>query len=162
MESHSDKAHLPHMLADATLGRLCKWLRMAGIDTRWDAAAPDPERLKQLAGDDRRWVLTRCRRVSDSLGSNRCLLVRSSAPLDQIRQVIQHFRIERSDLRPLSRCSRCNVRMSEAAKQTIMGRIPDYVWQSHDRFMCCSRCRRIYWPGSHAQRFHLMIDLWFR
>lgn len=161
METHHQTEHLPPMLADATLGRLCKWLRITGIDTRRDTATPDPERLKRLAGDRRRWVLTRSRRIFEKLGPHRCLLLVADDPLNQIRQVIRHFRITQSSLRPLSRCSRCNQQMSEMAKQNIVGRVPDYVWQRHDRFMGCSRCRRIYWSGTHAKRIQLMIGQWF-
>ncbi|MEJ2155776.1 MAG: Mut7-C RNAse domain-containing protein [Desulfobacteraceae bacterium] len=162
MESRRKKASLPSIRTDATLGRLCKWLRMMGIDAEWDTATPDPERLKLLTDIDQRWVLTRSRRVFEKLGPNRSLLLRPNSPLDQMRQVIRHFKIERNDLQPLSRCSRCNHPMSETAKPNIIGRIPDYVWQRHDRFMSCSRCRRIYWPGSHVQRIQLMMDQWFR
>jgi hypothetical protein len=157
-----DKKNLPPMLADATLGRLCKWLRIAGIDTEWDLATPDPNRLEQLTGDHRRWVLTRSRKVFEALGANRCQLLIADDPLDQIRQVIRHFGIAQNDLRPLSRCSRCNRPMSKMDKQNIVGQVPDYVWQRHDRFMGCPRCRRIYWPGSHAKGIQSMIDLWFQ
>jgi uncharacterized protein len=159
---HRDKKPLPPMIADATLGRLCKWLRIAGIDAEWDLDTPDPMRLKQRASDRRRWVLTRSRKVFDELGPNRCLKLIADDPLDQIRQVVRHFGIAQSDLRPLSRCSRCNRPMSTMAKQDIIGKVPDYVWQHHDRFMGCPRCRRIYWPGTHAKRIQSMIDQWFR
>jgi uncharacterized protein len=162
MAIYREKENLPSMLADATLGRLCKWLRMTGIDTEWDTAAPDPDRLKRLSADDRRWVLTRSRNIFEKLGLNRSLLLDFNDPQDQIRQVLRHFRIERSDLRPLSRCSRCNKQLSRTAKQNVIGQIPDYVWQRHDHFMRCSRCGRIYWPGSHTRRIHWMIDQWYR
>lgn len=153
---------MPSILADATLGRLCKWLRMAGIDAEWDGATPDAERLERRSGEDRRWVLTRSRTVYEKLGSNRCLLLLPNAPLDQMRILIRHFGIERSDLKPLSRCSRCNQPMAETDRRNLAGKIPDYVWLRHDRFMNCPRCRRIYWSGSHAKRIHMMIDAWFR
>jgi uncharacterized protein with PIN domain len=162
MAMHRDKKNLPPMLADATLGRLCKWLRIAGIDTDWDLVPPDPKRLEQRAGDHRRWVLTRSRKVFERLGPNRCLLLVADDPLDQIRQVFRHFGIAKKDLQPLSRCSRCNRRMSNMAKQNIIGQVPDYVWQRHERFMGCPRCQRIYWPGTHANRMQSMIDLWFQ
>jgi uncharacterized protein len=159
---YRDKKSLPPILADATLGRLCKWLRIAGIDAEWDFVTPDPTRLAQRASDHRRWVLTRSRKVFEELGANRCLLLVADDPLDQIRQVIRHFGIAQNDLRPLSRCSRCNRPMSNMAKQNIVGQVPDYVWQRHDRFMSCPRCRRIYWSGTHAKRIQSKIDRWFQ
>jgi len=150
------------MLADASLGKLCKWLRLTGFDVAWDPTSPDPARLRRLSGNDRRWVLTRSHRVFKALEADRCLLVQPDTALEQIRQVIHHFGIARGDLRPLSRCTRCNQLISKASKQSIAGQIPDYVWQSHTHFMRCSRCRRIYWRGSHAMRIHSIVDLWFQ
>ena len=162
MEASIDRARLPRFLADATLGRLSKWLRMTGIDVAWDASVPDAIRLKNLPEADGRWVLTRSRKVFERLGPDRCLLVQPDDVFDQVRHVIQHFGITRDDLRPLTRCTLCNRQMSEASKQSIAGQVPDYVWQRHKQFMKCSGCQRIYWRGSHTRRIHAMVDQWFR
>ncbi|MBI5064199.1 MAG: hypothetical protein HZB87_12255 [Desulfatitalea sp.] len=42
-----------------------------------------------------------------------------------------------------------------------LGRVPDYVWQRHGEFKTCPQCRRVYWPGSHAQRWRNQIIRWF-
>ncbi len=162
MESSNDSACLPSLLADATLGRLSKWLRMAGIDVTWDSSVPDAIRLKRLTGANRRWVLTRSKKVFEALGPDRCLLVQPDETLDQVRQVIHHFGLTRDDIRPLSRCTLCNQQMSETSKLSIVGQVPDYVWQRHEQFMKCSKCQRIYWRGSHTRRIHAMFDHWFQ
>ena len=162
MESSIDSAFLPRLLADATLGRLSKWLRMTGIDVAWDPSVPDAIRLKRLTDANRRWVLTRSRKVFETLGPDRCLLVQPDDVQEQVRQVILHFGIARDDLQPLSRCTLCNQQMTVVSKQSIVGHVPDYVWQRHDQFMTCSKCQRIYWRGSHTQRIHAMFDLWFQ
>ncbi len=162
MEPPIDSVCLPRLLADATLGRLSKWLRMAGIDVAWDPSIPDAIRLKRLADANRRWVLTRSRKVFEALGPDRCLLVKPDEALEQVLQVIQHFGITRDDLRPLSRCTLCNRQMSEVSKPSIVGQVPDYVWQQHEQFMTCFTCQRIYWRGSHTRRIHAMFDHWFQ
>jgi uncharacterized protein with PIN domain len=161
MEPKEDKAQSPLFLADSTLGGLAKWLRLAGLDTRLDMLPPDPERLRQMCGDEHRWVLTRARRVYHKLGPNRCLFIRSNAPIEQVRQVIRDLKIQRPSLRPLSRCTRCNQLICPVSKESIIGRIPDYVWQKYDRFTACTKCRCIFWPGTHASRINLQIDRWF-
>ena len=162
MKRSIDSARLPRLLADATLGRLSKWLRMSGIDAQWDPSVPDAIRLKRMSDAGDRWVLTRSRKVFNTLGPDRCLLVQPDEALEQVRQVIQHFSITRDDLRPLSRCTLCNQQMSEVSKQSIVGQVPDYVWQRHQQFMKCSKCQRIYWRGSHIRRIHAMFNHWFR
>ncbi len=162
MEFSTDSAGPPCFLADATLGRLSKWLRMTGIDVAWDPSVPEAIRLKRLADENRRWVLTRSKKVFEILGPDLCLFVQADDVLEQVRQVIQHFGITRDDLHPLSRCTLCNQQMTVASKWTVVGQVPDYVWQRHEQFMTCSKCQRIYWRGSHTRRIHAMFDLWFQ
>jgi uncharacterized protein with PIN domain len=37
-------------------------------------------------------------------------------------------------------------------KASILGQVPDYIFETHDRFHKCPECDRIYWRGSHTRR----------
>jgi len=153
---------LARYLTDSTLGRLAKWMRLAGLDTLMDASTPHPQRLKRISEVDNRWILTRTQKVFQALGRKRCLFIESNAPVDQVRQVMRHFKISRAALQPLSRCLRCNQELIPMEKESLLGRIPEHIWHQHDRFMTCSECQQVYWPGTHTGRVMALIDRWFQ
>jgi uncharacterized protein len=152
---------LPCFVAESTLRKLAKWLRLAGFDTRVDMLIPDFKRLKQTAGSEGRTVLTRTRSVIAHLGPTPGLLIEFNDPTDQVRQVLCYFHIRRDDLRPLSRCCQCNHLLAQVQKERLAATVPDYIRIRHDRFLTCSRCGRVYWPGTHASRMITQIDRWF-
>lgn len=152
---------LPRLVADASLGKLVTYLRLAGIDTRFDPTVPDPRRLLRLACHGRT-ILTRSRRVERALGSHEMIFIDHNRPLDQVRQVMRALGLKRSGLTPLNRCSRCNRRLEEVSRNQIVGSVPEYVAQVHQTFHRCNTCGNIYWPGTHTKRWLALMDQWFQ
>jgi uncharacterized protein with PIN domain len=151
----------PAFVAESTLGRLAKWLRLAGFDTLYDTQPPHWRRLRACADAENRVVLSRTRRVIGRLRADQGLLIQFDTPIEQVRQVIKHYHIRPGDLDPLSRCSRCNSRLRPADEAHLQKAVPDYVRQHHVRFMMCAQCGRIYWPGSHCSRMAGLFQRWF-
>jgi len=156
----SETSFRHRFVADATLGQLAKHLRLAGFDTLLDTQVPRPDRLASLARDQRT-ILTRSGKVHRVLTGIPLILVRANDPRDQFRQVTTTLDLGPGDLRPLTLCARCNRELDRLSKSDALGRVPEYVWQRHDDFKTCAECRRIYWPGSHAQRWREQIIHWF-
>ncbi len=152
---------LPGFVAECTLGTLAKWMRLAGLDTLYDAGAPDPWRLKKLAVAENRIVLTRTHAVFLKLGTVQGLFVRSNHTMEQARQVVKGICIQQNQLKPLTRCSCCNQSLEPVPKSSLKGRVPGYVWQHHDQFVTCVKCGRVYWPGTHVTRTLACIGRWF-
>ena len=149
-------------VAESTLGRLCKWLRMAGFDTLYDRRVPDEAQLVALAVSQDRMVLTRTRRIFSRLPSTRAVFIACNDPRDQIVQVIDILGVRREDLRPLTRCLTCNASLAPCPRESVQGRVPEYIGQTQHVYRICPQCNRLYWPGSHAQRCLEMIDGWFK
>lgn len=150
----------PTFVADCTLGQLAKQLRLAGLDTLLDRRTPDSQRLSRMAGG-KRIVLTRSTRVKKQLASRPFIFIRDDQPRMQVRQVMAALNLRREDLRPLVRCCQCNRILETITRDQALGRIPEYVWQQHASFKTCGHCQRIYWPGSHAQRWLERMEGWF-
>lgn len=145
--------------AETTLGKLAKWLRILGFDTVYQAGVsgdglPDP------AGKNR-ILLTRTKRVRDRSTDHKLVFINSNDPYEQVREVLQALGIGAADTRPFSRCTRCNILTRQVDKDAVRSRVPDYVWETNSTFQICSRCRRIYWPGSHIQRSYDIIKQFF-
>jgi len=144
---------------EATLGKLSKWLRILGFDTVCQAGVSGNGFLDP-AGKNR-ILLTRTKRVRDRGTDNKLVFINSNDPFEQVREVLQALGIGIADTRPFSRCTRCNILTRQVAKDTVRSRVPDYVWETNPTFQICSRCLRIYWPGSHIKRSNEIIERFF-
>jgi uncharacterized protein with PIN domain len=133
-------------VADVSLGGLAKWLRLCGFDTSCRSLAADPRHLPAPAPDT---VILTGRQAHRASGRDDVLLLLTATPEAQLQEVLQRLHLSRRHLNPLSRCARCNVILTALPRESVAGRVPDYILHHHRRFYACPRCRRVYWPGSH-------------
>ena len=140
----------PRFAADAALGRLAKWLRLAGFDTIYDPGLSlDTAKIHIASG---RTLLTRTYSIYRAFNEGSAIHIRSDHYLEQIKEVIRAAGLEAGHLKPFSRCTRCNVPTVTVPKADVAGKVPDYVWQNTDTFRICNGCRHIYWRGSHTKK----------
>jgi uncharacterized protein with PIN domain len=144
----------PRFLADAMLGRLAKWLRILGYDA---AYFPGEDRdLVRLARRDGRILLTRDTRLLQWRGLPPHFFIQSDHVAEQLRQVVRALGLNVA-APPGRRCIRCNEILEPRAKAEVHGLVPEFVWSHHQAFWGCTRCRRIYWAGTHRQRMEETI-----
>jgi uncharacterized protein with PIN domain len=147
-------------VADSTLGKLTKWLRLLGFDTRYDSRCPDIHRLHADSSAGR-LVLTRSRSVAENLSRDHVLFIKSDYPIEQMRQLIDELHLTANQIQVFSRCSICNTVLDYLEKTEAEGLVPDYIYQTQTTFKRCSGCQRIYWPGSHGSRWLALTSEWF-
>ena len=145
--------------AEKTVGKLSKWLRILGFDTIYEPEIP-ARRFADIAKEGR-ILLTRTKQVYKKNASTACLFISSNDPIDQLKEIVKALSLTAADLKPFSRCIRCNVPISGVAKAELKRRIPDYIWETHEIFHRCELCRRIYWPGTHIRRSRDVIQTLF-
>jgi uncharacterized protein with PIN domain len=136
-----------HFVVDSMLGKLAKWLRILGFDTRYEHLNSREQidaYLKQGF-----LLITRTRKWS---GQTRVFCLTANNPMEQLRELILMVPVIPKDIRLLQRCVRCNEELREAAREEVLGQVPDYVFAAHSSFYRCPSCRRMYWPGSHPER----------
>jgi len=135
---------------DRMLGRLAVWLRLLGYD-----ATCAPQRtgraLARHARHEGRVILTRDRRLLRELNLPPTLFIDSNDFRAQLRQVISTYTLQPLP-RIFTRCSRCNEAVVAIDKEQVRDQVPTYVFSTQDHFVHCPRCRRIYWPATHAER----------
>jgi len=141
---------IPRFAAEKTLGRLTKWLRLLGFDTLYEFELSGKEFIEILEND--RILLTRTRRIQKQFASRKLIFVESDHLAQQLKQVFRELDIKAAQTRPFSRCLQCNASIVIVEKASVWGRVPDYIFETHDRFQKCPECDRIYWPGSHTRR----------
>jgi uncharacterized protein with PIN domain len=138
-------------LADSSLGRLSKWLRILGYDTVYCRGEANRSFLRK-AEKESRAVLTRRRDVLARQQPGIVLFVENDRVEDQIEEVL-----ERLDLRPdpeklFTLCLRCNEYLKAASPEEVQPLVPDYVFRTQKEFRVCPGCSGVFWPGTHRDR----------
>ena len=144
-------------VAEDTLGRLAKWLRLLGFDTVYER---EPFAKRMQGGG--RIRLTRTREVYQKNRPGRVLFIDADGYMKQIRQVVDELDLSLSDIQPFTRCIRCNGPIRPTDKNGVFGQVPDYIWETNEAFKQCINCDRIYWPGSHTKQSMDRIRSLFR
>ncbi|MEA3436279.1 MAG: Mut7-C RNAse domain-containing protein, partial [Thermodesulfobacteriota bacterium] len=131
-----------------------KWLRILGFDTIYDPDIINP-------AESGRTLLTRTKRIQDEYTTDKLIFIESDKPFEQLQEVIKELGIVKEDIKTFTRCIRCNTEIGTINKNSIRSVVPDYVWENQDYFKVCSKCKRIYWQGSHTKRSMELIKKLF-
>jgi uncharacterized protein len=143
-------------VADRTLGKLARELRMLGCDTlyyRGEETYP----MIQLARKEGRMILTRDTKLAPRRPEDRIFRIVSDAPLLQIKELVREGLLSLEEERLFSRCLQCNDLLHEIPAEEARGKVPDFVFFHQEKFVQCPRCRRIFWKGSHEENMQRRI-----
>jgi len=139
----------PRFVADVMLGRLAKWLRIAGFDVLYSNRITDDE-LVELSMQEDRIILSRDTRLLVRKAVRRFIFLESDGIRAQIRQVFCETGIENLP-GLLSRCLKCNELLEQAAREEVREIVPPFVFETQPGFKRCPHCRKIYWAGTHRR-----------
>jgi len=145
-----------NFIADAMLGKLARWLRLAGHDVTYIGDLQVP------AGEQDDTLLSRARRekrvlLTGDIGLHRRArragikgaFIQTNDVVEQLVEVSRRsgrrIRIQPEN----SRCPMCNGLLKEAGKQEIEGKVPATVLKVYDEFWKCRSCGKTYWRGGH-------------
>lgn len=145
---------------DSSLGALAKWLRILGFDSVYVPGTPS--KVSLFCGTEDRIILTRTHRIQAENPGRHLLFIRHNDLRDQLIQVVSDLKLDFSDVKPFSRCIRCNSPVHEISREQIRSFVPDYVYETGFSFKKCPACERIYWPGSHVKRVMVILTEIFK
>lgn len=139
----------PVFVADVMLGRLAKWLRIAGFDVLYSNRFTDDE-LVTLSRQHGRVLLSRDTRLLVRKAVKDFIFLESDDIQSQLRQV---FEVTRTASLPgvLTRCLSCNETLMEVARERVRDAVPPFVFETQTHFKSCPKCGKIYWAGTHRQ-----------
>ncbi len=137
-------------LADPTLGKLAKWLRILGFDTIYYRGNIDRNFLRK-AEREGRVVLTRKKDMANRSFSGRLIIVNETLAKHQMKEVIGELSLKPDPDNFFSICLNCNRELKEVSKKEIEGIVPDYISESYSDFRLCPECRNVFWPGTHRE-----------
>ncbi len=132
-------------VVDFMLGRLCRWLRLLGYDAVY---CREKENIITTSLRETRIVLTRNQKLSRRK-SYRLILLASDSFREQLAQIIGTLNLAVDENKLFSRCVHCNAMVKPAKKDEVKGKVPPFIYDTHNDFSVCPVCQRIYWKGSH-------------
>ena len=134
-------------VADTTLGKLTKWLRVMGIGVMYDPGVINAQ-LLQCVERQGRILLTRDGGLLRRRGPAQRLYIESAHYHEQVCQVIQAFRLGES-IQIFSRCLQCMAYLGAIAKGLVAARARSYVHASQMTFKQGAIAERLYGGGTH-------------
>jgi uncharacterized protein with PIN domain len=138
-------------IADRTLGKLARKLRILGFDAIYWGGGNLEEACKAAVAEGR-VLLTRSRKIQGKPVDLQFLVIEANNPQEQIRETLSKLHLEPAAEKFFSRCLMCNQDLLPIAKEEAEGKVPDFIYRSYNSFHVCPRCHRIYWPGTHLQK----------
>jgi uncharacterized protein with PIN domain len=142
-------------IADAMLGRLTKWLRILGFDVLYYTDIEDRQVIR-IAAEQERIILTRDSGLLKNKGARHAIFITSDTVQDQLRELGD--RLCFADAEPSGRCAVCNgILATVDEKDRVREAVPDFVFHNVDEFLRCGMCGKVYWRGSHQEKFRKRI-----
>ena len=140
----------PKFITDASLGGLARWLRLVGFDSLVYGSEAGRQMMRQ-AQMQQRILLTRRRDLLERQFAGEMLLLPEGHVSSQLCFVIHKLSLEITEKKMYTRCLGCNETLDPIEKADVRELVPQFVYETCDHFNQCKRCRKVYWPGSHAR-----------
>ncbi len=146
----TEELGVPRFIVDHNVGKLARWLRLMGYDTKFFKGGDSDMVVR--AFDEDRIILTRNTRIAlrwlVKSGRLKVFTFITDDPEEQICQLIEKLNIK-TNFAPFTLCLECNRALEERQRGSLKDRLPPYVYQTQARFMECPSCHRLYWQGTH-------------
>jgi uncharacterized protein with PIN domain len=144
-------------IADSTLGRLAKWLRVIGYDTIYQSFYRK-DSITDLVREGR-ILLYRQQAVVTHYPSS--IRIHSDHIKEQLHEMKDMGVITPDRSRWFSRCLICNTPLEEANATVARQNVPEHViYQTPSTIRFCPSCSRHFWPGSHRARMNRQLEEW--
>jgi uncharacterized protein with PIN domain len=133
------------------LGKLCKWLRVAGFDAAY-ARRSVPAHLVERARREDRVILTRSTKVVARENLPPHLFLAPDRWEDQLVEVAGAFGLDLS-AGAFARCLECNAELAAVEDRSeVETVVPEYVYRRVVDFHRCPSCGKVFWAGTHLGR----------
>jgi hypothetical protein len=129
------------------LGRLAKWLRILGFDARYSQEVKSATLIIEALREGRQ-IITRNHHLPKPKGQ-KIIILESEKIQEQLPEVLKALKISADSAKMFTRCIVCNAELIDIEKESVKGKVPEYVYQTQEDFLACPQCKRIYWQGTH-------------
>lgn len=137
-------------IVDGMLGKVARWLRILGYDTKYANDLHDDEILR-IAADEGRVILTKDYHLFRRANANgiKAIFVEGRAHIEKLADLSRQLDIRLEIDIEKSRCPKCNSLIKSVNKEDIKDRVLSSTYKIYDEFWICTGCGQVYWKGSH-------------
>lgn len=148
-----------NFIVDGMLGKLTRWLRMMGHDTKYSTKLDDAE-LLAIAKEEKRVLLTRDLSLYQQAIAKgmEAYYVEGTTESERLAELAQRFEITLTIDLEKSRCPHCNTKLHSVAKKQIANKLEENTLKYYDVFWSCSNCGRVYWQGAHWKKICATLE----
>jgi uncharacterized protein with PIN domain len=141
------------------LGKLARWLRMMGHDTKYSTTFDD-EQLICLAKLESRILLTRDLALYQQTQARdiQGYYVEGNTEPERIAELTVRFGIPLEINLAQSRCPKCNTTLTSISKEEIAGKLEKNTLLYYNQFWTCPKCGAVYWQGAHWTKIRATLD----
>ncbi len=136
-------------IVDRMLGRLAKWLRVAGFDALYSSKYKR-EDLINISEQTNRIIITRDTWF-ESHGDIDAIVLHDNYTIGQLKELFKEHNIVPDPNRFFTRCIVCNRELIAVSKDEVKDIVPSFVLSTQDAFSKCPSCKKIYWGGTHKE-----------
>lgn len=129
------------------LGRLAKWLRILGFDTRYFEESNTGSLIIEALRQER-IILTRNHHLPKLRGVKVIILEKEKIK-EQVKEALKQLKIKPDSDMMFTRCIVCNEELAGIEKEEVKNKVPEYVFKTQEEFTICPECKRIFWQGTH-------------
>ncbi len=97
-------------------------MRVLGLDVYHDSFLSNRD-IIEISNNKKRIILTQNKKLLKFKDVSHGMFIRPGTTIEQIRRIIEYLDIK-NDIKPFSRCLRCNTQLSTVQKNKILDRIP--------------------------------------
>jgi uncharacterized protein with PIN domain len=143
------------------LQRAGRWLRAAGYDVLIARPGQADRELIALACREQRYLLTRDQGLIEYRDADKCVVLLQA---NELRAILAEIN-ERLGIdwlkQPFSRCLECNTPLQPAPPE-LRKTAPAESLRDDETLLCCPRCNKPYWSGSHVRRMRRLLECFSR
>jgi len=147
-------------IVDSNVGRLARWLRIAGFDTVFINDIDDNRLVRQALAEGRVLLTKDTQILKRRVATTRRLkviLIESEKVKEQLRQVVKELKLA-DEIKPFTLCLECNQPLVPKERDEVKDLVPPYVFKTQTQYMECPACHRVYWRGTHWQRMSRELE----
>ncbi len=145
--------------ADGMLGRLTRWLRLLGYDTKYSNLMEDRQ-LLALARNEKRILLTRDLQLYQQATARGldAFYVEGQTQTEKLARLAKRYNLKLAVDMTTSRCPKCNTRAKPVSKKDVSGKVEENTFSHYEDFWICPKCRQVYWQGAHWTKIRIMLE----
>ncbi len=147
----------PRFVLDVHLGRLARFLRVAGFDVLYENEDMGDKKIAEISAAEERILLTRdvglLKRSVVRFGH----WLRNRDSREQFKEVVNYYGLKKL-FDPFSRCVSCNGSVGLIPKKRVEHRLPEGIRRDKKEIFECENCKQLYWKGTHYRRVKAFLD----